>query len=242
VIDLHCHLLPGIDDGAATLEDALALARALVEDGVTQVVATPHWTPGVFDNRRQAIYAEADKFAAALRAFNIPLQLHAACEVRLSADLLDLMVADELAYLGQHQGFKVLLLEMPDAQIPPGTDRLVRALLDKRIRPLIVHPERNKAVMDQPERLRPLMEMGCLVQVTAASVLGEFGSKALATAQALLDLGWVHVLASDAHNLRGRRPRMQAARELLAQQLGEERARWMTETYPAQLLGGNAAR
>ncbi len=239
MIDIHCHLLPGIDDGPDTLEAALALAKALVDDGVTQVVCTPHVFPGRFDNRRSSIAEDFQRFAGAVAQSGLPIQLLWAGEVRLTPEVLDLLPRGELPFLGQVAGFRTMLLEMPDGQIPLGAELFVRRLVGAGIRPVVVHPERNRAVMDRPDKLRPLIDEGCYVQVTAGSFIGQFGSRAQATARALLDHGWVHAAASDAHNLTGRRPRMREAAHWLAAHYGERVARELTVLGPALLCGQN---
>lgn len=239
MIDIHCHLLPGIDDGPPDDAAALALARALVDDGVTQVVCTPHVFPGRYENRRSSIADEFDRFAALLEASGILLPLRYAGEVRLTPEVLDLLPRHELPWLGRENGRYTMLLEMPDGQIPLGADRFVRLLLDRGVRPVIVHPERNRAVMDDPARIEPLVRMGCALQLTAGSLLGDFGPRAQATAVHLLDQGQVQAVASDAHNLTGRRPRMRAANEWLTRHYGADAARHLTREGPAQLSQGN---
>lgn len=237
MIDIHCHLLPGIDDGPATLEAALALAKALVDDGVTHVVATPHVFPGRFENRRSSIEDDFERFAETLRETGLPLALTWAGEVRLTPEVIDLLARDELPFVGQVGRQRTLLLEMPDGQIPLGSDRLVRHLLAQGVRPILVHPERNRAVMERPDRLEPFIDMGCYLQLTAGSLVGDFGAKAQATSQALLALGWVQAVASDAHNLGGRRPRMGAAAAWLHKHHGAALAHRLTVTGPAALCG-----
>ena len=237
MIDIHCHLLPGIDDGPPTLEAALALAQACVDDGITHTVVTPHVFPGRFENRRSSIEEDFDRFAATLCAARIPLGLSWAGEVRLTPEVLELPPRGELPFLGHVSGYHTLLLEMPDGQIPLGSDRFVQHMLARHVRPVLVHPERNRAVMEQPERLRPFVELGCYLQLTAGSLVGQFGGKAQATAQALLDEGWVHAVASDAHNLMGRRPRMRDAAAWLTQHYGAAAARQLTVLGPAGLCG-----
>ena len=237
MIDIHCHILPGIDDGPSTLDGALALARAMVDDGIIHAVLTPHVFPGRFDNQRSSIEQDFRRFADSLKAAEIALSISWAGEVRLTPEVLDLLARKELPFLGQVAGFKTLLLEMPDGQIPLGSDRFVRHLLSQGVRPVIVHPERNRAVMEQPGRLRGFIEQGCYVQVTAGSLVGQFGAKAQITAQALLDLGWVHAVASDAHNLSGRRPRMRDASTWLSQHYDDALARQLTVLGPASLCG-----
>ena len=237
MIDIHCHMLPGIDDGPATLENALALARACVDDGITHAVLTPHVFPGRFENRRTSIENDFNRFAVALQASGIPLQVSWAGEVRLTPEVLDLLACDELPFLGQVAGFRTMLLEMPDGQVPLGSERFVGHMLRQRVRPVIVHPERNRAVMERPERLRAFIDLGCYVQLTAGSLVGQFGPKAQATAQTLLDAGWVHAVASDAHNLTGRRPHMRHVAAWLTTCYGATTARELTVSGPAGLCG-----
>jgi protein-tyrosine phosphatase len=240
MIDIHCHLLPGIDDGPATLEDALALARALVADGITQVVATPHVYPGRYESRRSSIGEEHQAFVNLLRKEDIPLTVLWAGEVRLTPEALDLMVMDELPFLGEVGGFRIMLLEMPDGQVPLGAERFVKHLLSAHIRPVLVHPERNRGVMENIERLAPLVEIGCFVQVTAGSLVGQFGAKAQAVAAELLERSWVQAVASDAHNLSGRRPRMRDASDWLIKHHGAAVARELTVLGPVGLCANNA--
>lgn len=237
MIDIHCHLLPGIDDGPPTVEAALALAKALVDDGVTHVVMTPHVFPGRFENRRSSIADDFERFEALLAQAGMALTVSWAGEVRLTPEVLELLMRDELPFVGQVGGHRTMLLEMPDGQIPLGSDRFVGHMLSQRVRPILVHPERNRAVIEKPERIQPFIDQGCYVQVTAGSLVGQFGAKAQATAQTLVDRGWVHAVASDAHNLTGRRPRMRDAAAWLVRHSGEKVARQLTVLGPAGLCG-----
>ena len=237
MIDIHTHLLPGIDDGPATLEEAVALAKACVATGVSHAFVAPHIQPGTWNNKRSTIGEHFELYRYALQRLHIPLTLSMAGEVRLTGDVIDLLGQDEIPFLGTCNGRRTMLLEMPDGSIPVGTDRLVRYLMDHQVQPVIVHPERNKAVMEKHERIRPFVEMGCLLQLTAASVIGEFGKACYATSHLLLKEDWVSVVASDAHNLKGRAPRMDAARVFLAKHYGEARADDLTLHAAARITG-----
>jgi len=239
MIDIHCHLLPGVDDGPPTLEAALALAQALVDDGITEVVMTPHVFPGRFENQRDSIEDEHLRFQATLRTAGIDLRLHWAGEVRLTPEVLDLLARGQLPFLGEVGGFRTLLLEMPDGQVPLGALNFVRHLLKVQVRPVIVHPERNRGVMENLERLQPLVEEGCFIQVTAGSLVGQFGGRVQAVAAELMERGWVHAVASDAHNITGRRPRMLDARQWITQHHGAAVARELTLMGPASLRANN---
>ena len=240
VIDIHCHLLPGVDDGPPTMAAALQLAQALVADGITHVMATPHVFPGMWNNTSSNIGPVCERLRVQLAHAGIPLQISWAGEVRLMPEALDLLDQGQVPLLGHCDGDNLMLLEMPDAQIPIGADRFVAELRTRGVRPVLVHPERNKGVMANPERLRPFMDQGCLVQVTAGSLVGQFGATAQKTAEALLERQWVNVVASDAHNLRGRLPRMRDAREWLRKHLGEPMARRLTWTNPRAMTEAHA--
>ncbi len=242
MIDIHCHLLPGIDDGPATPEDSLELARALVSDGIDHVVCTPHVFPGRWDNRCSSIQRAFDALVAQLAMAGIDLSLSWAGEIRLTPEVLPLLTQQELPLLGERRnGGTTLLLEMPDAQIPVGTERFISWLLRADVRPVIAHPERNRAVMENPERIEPLVDMGCHLQLTASSVTGHFGARAQETARRLLDEGWVQAVASDSHNLGGRRPRMREAKEWLTKHYGSNVARNLVLMGPAALCRRDSA-
>lgn len=238
MIDLHCHLLPGVDDGARTMEDALTLAEAAVANGVKASVLTPHVYPGVFDNRLSTLRPVYEEYRDALTRAGIALDVHLGGEVHLHPDAFELLEADDLPMIGGMDGLKVMLLEFPDGSIPPGSDVACRMFADQGIRWLIAHPERNKAVMRDPTIIKPFLDMGCMLQLTAASVIGAFGRAAAQTANVLLTRGWAHVVASDAHNLAHRPPRMHEAREHLMQNYGMGMAFRLTEENPARILNG----
>lgn len=208
MIDLHNHLLPGIDDGAPDLATALALARVAVQDGITHLVCTPHIHPGRYDNTPASIQAAQQLFVAALKDAGIALQVAAAAEVRFGMELMVGIGQGSIPFLGEWQGKQVLLLEFPHGEIPYGAERLTSWLLQRNIVPMIAHPERNKGVMRSPGKLKAFIEQGCLLQVTAASVAGHFGPAAADIAHDLLEQGLVTILASDAHNLQHRPPNL----------------------------------
>ena len=216
MIDLHCHLLPGVDDGSRTMEDALELARAAVANGIHTSVLTPHIYPGVFDNQRSSLLPVFAEYRQALWEAGIPLDVRLGGEVHLHPDVFDMFARGELPMIGGLNGKKMMLLEFPDGAIPHGSDVACRMFADQGVHWLIAHPERNKAVMRNPDIIKPFVDMGCMLQLTAASVVGAFGRSAGQTAHTLLTRGLAHVVASDAHNLAHRPPRMGKARRYLS--------------------------
>jgi len=237
MIDVHCHLLPGIDDGARTLDEALAMARAATADGIEYAVMTPHLHPGRYENTRSSTEQPLREFRAALKKEQIPLQIGIAAEVHLSDEILPLLELGEVPFLGQMDGFHILLLEFAHSHIPHGADNLIRKLLDQKIRPLIAHPERNKAVIRDPARIEPFIEMGCYLQLTASSVAGHFGEGPHRCARQLLELDVFTVLATDAHNLKGRRPELREGMLAAAEILGQEAAHDLVYKRPLAIIG-----
>ena len=237
MIDLHCHLLPGIDDGARTLVEALDMARTAVGNGIDYAVMTPHLNPGRYENTRSSTEETVREFRAALRKEQIALEISIAAEVRLVIEILTLLEQDEVPFLGEMEGYRIMLLEFPSSHIPHGADKLIQKLLDNRIRPIIAHPERNKAVVRDLAKIEPFVEMGCLLQLTAGAVAGHFGKGPQLCARQLLELGVVTVLATDAHNLKGRRPELREGMEAAAEIVGDKAAHALVDKNPRAIVG-----
>jgi len=230
--DLHCHLLPGIDDGPEDLATAIELAKVAVANGITHSVVTPHIHLGRYDNNKAIIEAKLIEFKQALAEQNIPLTLAYAAEIRLGAEILNWVMDDSIPYLGKWQGRKVLLLELPHSHIPPGADKLIDWLIKQNIQVMIAHPERNKDVMRDIDKLSPFVEAGCLFQVTAGSTAGFFGSKAERIAQYMLEQGLVTILASDAHNIKHRPPSLIEGLSAASDIIGEHAASKLVNDNP----------
>lgn len=237
MIDLHCHLLPGIDDGARHVDEALAMARLAVADGITHAVLTPHVLPGTFDNDRATIEPVVTAYRAALAAAGIALEVRVGGEVRIGPEILTLVADDRIPYLGRWEGERVMLLELPHSHIPPGSEKLITWLRGQGIRPLLAHPERNPDIARDPQRLHSYISQGCLVQVTAGSLVGDFGEEFRQAAVTLLERGWTTVLATDAHRADRRTPSLEAGRRIAAGIVGEQASWRMVRETPAKILG-----
>lgn len=237
MIDLHCHLLPGIDDGPRTVEQSLEIARLAVASGTRHIVATPHIRPGIFDNDLDGIREAHGSFVQALAEHDIPLSLGMAAEVHICPEILPLAKSGRLPFLGELDGSPVLLLEFPHERIMPGSDKLVNWLLSEGIRPMIPHPERNREVMADPDKMAPFVDWGCLLQVTAGSVAGDFGPDAREVATIFLERGWVTALASDAHNVNRRSPDLSRGRDAAADIVGETDAWSLVRAAPLSIAG-----
>ncbi|MDO6562854.1 capsular biosynthesis protein [Amphritea sp. 1_MG-2023] len=236
MIDLHNHILPGIDDGPGTLDESLALARTAVSDGIKHMVVTPHIHPGRYDNQIATIEPVLQRLQAALIEHSIPLTLTMGAELRISAEMISMIPSGHVPFLGEWQGQKVLLLELPHNHIPPGSDQLIRWLKSQNIIPMIAHPERNKEIINNIDKINPFIEQGCLLQVTAMSVAGRFGDSAYTIAKELLARDWVTVLATDAHNLAHRPPILSEGVQAAAEIIGEAAAYRLVNDTPEQIV------
>lgn len=235
MIDLHNHLIPAIDDGPADMPSALAMARLAVANGISHMVCTPHIHPGRYDNDAASIRRACAEFAAALAEAGIPLRVSAAAEVRFGDELLSGVFDGSIPFLGEWRGRQVLLLEFPHGGLPFAAERLTQWLLDNNIMPLLAHPERNKGLLLQPSKLKPFIEQGCLLQLTAGSLAGQFGEPVRRLAHALLEQGLVSIIASDAHNLQHRPPALQPGLEQAARVLGARNAERLVIDTPWQI-------
>jgi protein-tyrosine phosphatase len=232
VIDLHTHVLPGIDDGARSLDDSRELAREAAAEGITVLAATPHvrddypTTPEMMEDAVAELRADfADQ--------RIPVEVVHGAEVDLS--LLWAIPPVDLRRLTIAQTGRYLLLEFPYRRWPIALETSVKRLVALGVTPLLAHPERNPEVQDRPDRVRGLIAAGALVQVTAASLEGERDRAAQAAALRLLELGLVHVLASDSHGPHIRREGLGAVARGLAD---PALARYLTVEVPGAILAG----
>ena len=239
MVDLHCHYLPGVDDGARTLEQGLELLRRAFDNGINRIVLTPHVHPGRYDNTLQSLNSRFETFRRAVVSAQIPVQIALGGEVRFGDELLPMLERGAVPLFKTANGKQTLLLEFPHNQIPVGAERLVRWFRQNNITPMIAHPERNKELMKSPERLRTFLDEGCLVQVTAAAVIGKFGDRAQRTARYFLDRNWVSILATDAHNVEHRPPLLREAAERVASWYGDDVALRLVKVAPAAMSAGN---
>ena len=235
-IDIHCHCLASIDDGPATTEESLALCRALVDDGISTVIATPHQL-GRFSGSNEAslVRESVGVLNEALRTEDIPLTAAPGGDVRVDERICQLLEADEILTLAD--GGRYILLELPH-EIFIDIEPLLIGLASMGVRGIISHPERHRVLAQHPDKLLKLVAAGACLQVTAASLLGEFGSQVKKAAWHFLVSGWVSFVATDAHDLFGRRPLMRPAFECISERLGEAIARLVCIENPLRILEG----
>jgi protein-tyrosine phosphatase len=230
MLDLHSHILPGLDDGPSTLAGSLDLARAAVEDGIELMAATPHVRDD-YPTTADEMEAAVATLRRALAEAEIDLDVRTGGEIAL--ERLDLPAAD-LRRFGLAGSRTYLLVETPYAGWPLDLEQRLFQLQAAGLRPVLAHPERNAEVQDDPERrLRPLVEGGTLIQLTAASVDGRLGRRTREAGQRLVDLELAHLLASDAHAPSVRAVGLTAAAEAVAD---EALARWLTRDVPYAIV------
>jgi len=235
MIDMHFHCLPGIDDGPATWEEAVALCRAAAAEGTTDVVATPHvlrdpWlneSPG----ERAALVARLNELLGGTP------RVYSGAEVWFADDLPELWERGSAGPLTALAGGTHLLVELPAHEIPRNARAVLHELLVAGVTPVLAHPERNRAFAADLDQLESLVERGVRTQITAASLAGRFGEKAEAAAVAMIERGLVHAVASDAHSMTRRPPMLRPARERVEQQWGEAVGEMLFEENPRRFAG-----
>jgi protein-tyrosine phosphatase len=236
VIDIHNHILPGLDDGASDWEQSIAMARIAVKDGITEIVCTPHWVPGKYDNTRKIILDRFSEFKTRLSEHGIPLTVYPGAELRLDATLPERLRTSELLTI--NDGGVYILIELPEETLPDNLEDFLWQLQLLNFTPVISHVERNAALRKDPMRLFRWVEMGILTQVTAASLLAEFSEDIRDHAFRLLSHRMVHMIVTDSHGLRMRIPQLSAACAVLKDIVGPEISREMIYDIPKRIIEG----
>ena len=209
MIDLHCHLLPGIDDGSKDMETSLRLAKEAVKNGITHALLTPHHMNGVYTNHKRDVIRLTEKFQKEITDAGIELAVFPGQEVRINGNLLQSLDDDDILFADE--GNKYLMLEFPDDDVPTYTNDMIYQLQMRGIVPIIVHPERNTKIMKHPELLFDLLAKGCISQITASSYVGRFGEKVETFTRQLIQAGQAYIFDSDTHDLSGRKYEMNEA-------------------------------
>ena len=235
MVDIHHHLLWGLDDGAKDFETSLAMAKAAAADGMTHVVCTPH-ANGQYNFDPAANKGKAAELQARLQAEGVALKVGLGCDFHLSYDNIIEAKANPARFSVNGLGY--LMVEIPDYGIPPGMTETFYELQLAGLTPVLTHPERNPTLQASQTRLAEWMRGGVLVQVTADSVTGKMGRTAEKIAHQLLEKRWVHFLATDAHNVSSRPPRLSQARDLVAKKYGRDYAESLVTGNPRAVFDG----
>jgi len=233
MVDLHCHILSGMDDGARSFEESLAMAEMAIADGITHVVATPHASPEFrFDQAK--VRREAEKLQAAL---GNKLNLATGCDFHLSPENISALKKTRSPFCIHQKDY--LLVEFNEFAIPPAMDQKLYEIQLAGLRPIITHPERNAILRAQPERLEKWIRNGCYGQVTGGSLTGAFGSNIETASLEWIAQGLVHFIASDAHNTTSRPPKLLAAYRVVKKEFGNGKAEALFVDNPLAAFEGH---
>jgi len=235
MVDIHHHLLPGLDDGAKDIETSVAMAKLAVADGITHIVCTPH-ANGVYAFDPAVNRAKTSDLRARLAEEQIPLTLGSGCDFHLSFDNVNRAKQEPTRFSINGMGY--LLVEIPDYGLPPQLAETFYELQLAGLTPILTHPERNPTLQKEPGRLKDWLRAGVLIQVTADSLTGHKGKAAERMALQLIEDRWVHFLASDAHNTTSRPPRMREAHDLVASKFDVSYAHALCLTNPLAVFLG----
>jgi protein-tyrosine phosphatase len=233
MIDVHCHMLPGIDDGARNLEMALEMARLAVADGITVTACTPHIYPGLFENTVEGIREAVEGFRVELARADIPLQITYGADIQITPELVAGLNAGSLPTLHKSRYF---LFEPPHHVAPPGMLDLLHNVIATGYVPVITHPERLSYAEEYYDQFVQAVAMGAWIQLTGGALLGRFGGRVQKLSQRFLADGVTHLLASDGHNLKNRTPELSEARNAAASIVGEAEANRLVTERPQAIL------
>jgi protein-tyrosine phosphatase len=233
MIDLHSHILPGVDDGAPDLATALDMARMAVDDGISVMACTPHFLPGLYNNRAEDIRGRVAELNAQLQDRDIALVLVTGSDAHVRPDFLACARSGEILTLNDS---RYVLFEPPHNILPQRLDDLLFNILTGGFVPILTHPERLEWIESNYGVIAQYARMGVWMQVTAGSLTGDFGRRAKYWAQKLLAEGFVHILASDAHNLTSRPPKLSHAFGLASREVGLDEAERLVLLRPEKIL------
>ena len=233
MIDLHCHILPGIDDGAAELSVSLEMARAFVADGVSVVACTPHILPGLYHNSGPQIRQATAQLQQIFDREGIPLRLVTGADNHIVPSFVADLRSGHLLSLADS---RYVLVEPPHHVAPPRLEDLFFNILVAGYVPILTHPERLSWIKSHYQAIQRLVQAGVWIQLTAGSLAGLFGRNARYWAERMLDEGCVHILATDAHDVNRRPPNLSLGRELASKRVGSDEAEHMVLTRPLGIL------
>lgn len=237
MIDIHCHILPGVDDGSADMKESMDMAKKAVEAGITHLYATPHHLNEKYVNVKDDIINRAVRLNESLQKANIPLSIHLGQEVRIHRDVFISLEKEEILTLDDDGRY--LLLELPSGSVPTYTQEVIYELQLKGIKPIIVHPERNKELIENHKLLFELVQEGALTQLTSGSIIGHFGKNVKSFSKKIIEHNLTHFISTDAHNIGSRGFTLQQAYETITKAYGINRTFYFKENAE-QLIKGQS--
>ncbi|WP_099361182.1 tyrosine-protein phosphatase [Fredinandcohnia onubensis] len=235
MIDIHSHILPCLDDGAKDLDESIEMAKLAVSEGITKIIATPHHKNRDYNNPKEKILQQVEVLNTALSQHKIPLTILPGQEPRIYGEMIEEYESGEVLTL--NDGGKYLFIEFPTGHVPRYSEQLLFDIQLKGLTPVIVHPERNSEIIENPDMLYKFVKNGACTQITSSSVTGHFGKKIKKFTMQLVESNLTHFVASDAHNLSSRPFRMREAYRELVKEFGIEVEYYFKENAELLLEG-----
>ncbi len=237
MIDLHAHILPGVDDGPKHIESSLKMLRMAASDGIKEIVATPHILGGIDKRQNDFLLSKFEELTDAAAQEGIKIKIHLAAEIYINPHIEDLIEYPCCTFDGKG---RFVLVEFPMNGLPFGYESILRRLVDNGIVSIVAHPERNYQISKNNGIARKIIDAGAVLQVNAGSLLGVFGRRVKKAAYRLLESNMVYVVASDAHNHRSRPPQLSAVKEHIIKLTDDETAQDLINNNPDFILSANA--
>ncbi|MGM0753091.1 MAG: tyrosine-protein phosphatase [Bacillota bacterium] len=237
MIDIHSHILPGVDDGARTMQDSVDMAKLAVSEGIDIIIATPHHMNGQYENERVDILHKVDELNNHLKQEGIDLKVLPGQECRIFGEMIEDYHDGKLLPLNRVPPY--IFVEFPSSSIPRYSDRLFYELQNEGLIPVIVHPERNAELIERPDKLYNLVKNGAATQLTASSLTGYFGKNIQRFSQQIIEANLTHFIASDAHNIHNRSFKMEEAMDTLEKKYGIDMIYYFTENAELLIEGKN---
>jgi protein-tyrosine phosphatase len=238
MIDLHCHILPGVDDGARTVQDSVAMARMAAAAGTRTIVATPHMLHPQFHVPGPLARAKLDEVRAALAVAKVDVEVVLAGEIHWSSEVVERLASGDVLPLCATRRY--ILFELPMSHVPAGARELIFRLQTAGVYPVLAHPERNADFERDPDLVRTYRDAGVPCQITAMSLVGAFGRRARKLSQRWLAEGAIDLVASDGHSTGSRPPTLDVAARFVRKTAGSTVEEWVTREAPRRILAGEA--
>ncbi len=236
MIDLHCHILPGIDDGPSEISDSLEMCRMAADDGIGILAATPHFNPGLYEPSSETVLSLINELNTLVNDEGIDIKIIPGADVSVTPELETHLKTIE--HLSINRGKKYFLAELPHSSAPDGWDKYLNSFINKGFTPILTHPERNTWLNRHPKSLYAYTKGGGLIQITAMSITGEFGEDAQKLSFKLLEDDMVHVIASDGHSPKRRPPLISKSVKWASNIVGSEKAIELVTTIPSAIVEG----
>lgn len=236
MIDLHCHVLPGVDDGPEYINESIEMCRIAALDGIKTIVATPHFNPGLYEPDYENVSEILHTLRKEIISAGLSLEILIGADVSLFPELPDYLKARK--HLTINENGRYVLVEFPHLSAVPNYKKPLSSIMAQGIAPIITHPERNPFFMNHPERIYEIVSMGGIIQITAMSITGGFGIEVQEFSIFLLRHNMAHIIATDAHSSKFRQPLLSKAADMACEIVGEKEAWEMVTGRPAAVIEG----